>query len=66
MTDFAKFIAQEDFVHLLKLTIHTSGYYSAEDVCTSTLVEFELLSELKIEKKTVLHCIHRVIRLRQA
>jgi hypothetical protein len=33
MTDFAKFIAQKELVHLLKLTIHTSSYYSAEDVC---------------------------------
>jgi hypothetical protein len=66
MTDFAKFIAQKELVYLLKLTIHTSSYYSAEDVCISTLVEFELLLELKFEQKKVLHCMHRVIRLRQA
>jgi hypothetical protein len=51
MTDFAKFIAQKELVYLLKLTIHTSSYYSAEDVCNSTLVEFELLLELKFEQK---------------
>jgi hypothetical protein len=37
--------------------LHTSSYYSAEDVCISTLVEFELLFELKFEQKnsTSLH-----------
>jgi hypothetical protein len=32
----------------------------------SRLVKFELLLELKIEQKRVLHAIARVIRLRQA
>jgi hypothetical protein len=30
--------------------LHTSSYYSAEDVCISRLVEFELLLELKFEQ----------------
>jgi hypothetical protein len=57
ISDFARFIAQKELVHLLKLTIHTSSYYSAKDVCISTLVGFELLLELKIEQNggTSLH-----------
>jgi hypothetical protein len=51
MSDFAKIIPQKELVYLLKLTIYTSSYYSAEDVCISTLVDFELLLELKIELK---------------
>jgi hypothetical protein len=35
-------------------------------MCISKLVKLELLLELKIEQKTVLCCIPRVIRLRQA
>jgi hypothetical protein len=31
--------------------LHMSSYYSAEDVCISRLVEFELLLELKFEQK---------------
>jgi hypothetical protein len=51
MSDFAKIVPQKELVYLLKLTIHTPSYYSAEDVCISTLVDFELLLELKIEQK---------------
>jgi hypothetical protein len=40
--------------------LHTSSYYCAEDVCTSRLVEFELLLELKIKQKngTSLHTLY--------
>jgi hypothetical protein len=31
--------------------LHTSSYYSAEDLCISRLLEFELLLELKFEQK---------------
>jgi hypothetical protein len=31
--------------------LHKSSYYSAEDVCISRLVKFELLFELKFEQK---------------
>jgi hypothetical protein len=50
MSDFAKIIPQKELVYLLKLTIHTSSYYSAEDVCINTLVDFELLLDLKIKQ----------------
>jgi hypothetical protein len=37
--------------------LNSSSYISAEDVCISTLVEFELLLELKFEQEnsTLLH-----------
>jgi hypothetical protein len=50
MSDFAKIIPQKELVYLLKGTIHTSSYYSAEVVCISTLVDVELLLELKIKQ----------------
>jgi hypothetical protein len=66
ISDFAKFIPPKELVYLLKLTIHTSSYYSAEGLCISRLVDFELLLELKIEQKkgTSLHTL--CCRLRQA
>jgi hypothetical protein len=66
MSDFAKTIPQKELVYLLKLTIHTSSYYSTEDVCTSTLVDFELLLELKIEQKQGTSLVKLVLSSRKS
>jgi hypothetical protein len=66
MSDFAKIIPQKELVYLLKLTIHMSSYYSAEDVCISTLVNFKLLLELKIEQKQGTSLVKLILSCRKS
>jgi hypothetical protein len=51
MSDFAKFIPQEELVYLLQLTIYMGAIECKVAMCISRLVDFELLLELKFEQK---------------
>jgi hypothetical protein len=66
MSDFARINPQKELVYLLKLTIHTSSYCSAEGVCISTLVDFELLLELKFEQKDGTSLVKLVLSRRKS
>jgi hypothetical protein len=47
MSDFATVIPQKELVYLLKLTMRTSSYKCAEDVCMVGLVELRARQSAK-------------------
>jgi hypothetical protein len=46
--------------------LHTSSYYSAEDVCISRLVKLELLLDLKFEQKHSTSLVKLVLSRRKS
>jgi hypothetical protein len=66
MSDFAKFIPPKRARIKTFNKLAMGALECKLPMVTNTLVEFELLMELKIEQKRVLHWIPRVKWMRQA